>query len=42
MCETGSFHSVDVHDQGLVGYVEKHGSLFFDISKEAAAFVFII
>jgi hypothetical protein len=42
MCETGNSHSVDIQDQGLVGYVEKHGSLFFDIWKEPAAFVFII
>jgi hypothetical protein len=42
MYETANFHSVDVHDQGLVGHVEKHDSLFFDISKEAAVFVFVI
>jgi len=42
MCETASFNSFDVHDQGLVGDVEKRGSLFSDISKEAAAFVFVI
>jgi len=42
MCETGSFHGVDVQDQGLVGYVEKHGCLIFDIPQKPAAFVFII
>ena len=39
--DTG-FLSVDVHIEGLVCFVEKHGRLFCDISKKPTTFVFVI